>query len=79
MIVALRITVGRDAKGRYVLVNGSAFGVETAPGPVAARAVESVRGAVWGVAAVRDRWPAQARAAQERANAALRIESVSLL
>jgi hypothetical protein len=33
MTVALRISVVRDGKGRYVLGNGFAFGAETAPGP----------------------------------------------
>jgi hypothetical protein len=30
-IVTLRITVGREANGRYVLGKGSAFGVEMPP------------------------------------------------
>ena len=44
-IVTLRISVGRDGNGGYVLGNGSALGVETAPAnrpqdlPVAARAL----------------------------------------
>src|SRR5437868_4585887 len=33
MIVTLRITVGRDAKGRYVLGKGSALGAERPPAP----------------------------------------------
>jgi len=31
--VAFRMSVGREAKGAYVLGNGSAFGVEIAPAP----------------------------------------------
>src|SRR5689334_11915995 len=34
-IVTLRMTVGRDAYGRYVLGKGSALGAETAPAPAA--------------------------------------------
>jgi hypothetical protein len=33
MMVAFRISVGREAKGAYVLGNGSAFGREIAPAP----------------------------------------------
>jgi hypothetical protein len=33
--VTLRITSGADGRGVYVLANGSAFGVDTPPGPVA--------------------------------------------
>src|SRR5262245_20471770 len=33
MIVTLRITVGRDGYGTYVLGNGSAFGTLSAPAP----------------------------------------------
>jgi hypothetical protein len=33
MIVAFRMSVGRDANGVYVLGNGSALGSEIAPAP----------------------------------------------
>src|SRR5690349_12027112 len=45
-IVTFRMTVGREANGRYVLGKGSALGVEVAPGPGPAtlvRAAESRR------------------------------------
>jgi len=71
--VAFRITVGREPIGRYVLGKGSELGVESAPAPTPARAAESLRDVDAGVGAVRGRCVAQASAAQERANAALRI------
>jgi hypothetical protein len=39
--LTLRMTVGRDAKGRYVLGKGSALGAETAPAPGALWLAES--------------------------------------
>jgi hypothetical protein len=38
-ILTLRMTVGRDGNGTYVLGNGSASGVEVAPSPTAAAVV----------------------------------------
>jgi hypothetical protein len=42
MIVTLRITVGRDGNGAYVLGNGSALGVDSDPLPNAARPAAGV-------------------------------------
>jgi hypothetical protein len=40
-IVTFLINVGRDGKGLYVLGKGSAFGVDSAPGPGKARALSA--------------------------------------
>jgi hypothetical protein len=40
-IVTFLINVGREGKGLYVLGKGSAFGVESAPGPGSARALSA--------------------------------------
>jgi hypothetical protein len=45
MIVALRMATGREATGRYVLGNGSAFGADNAPAPGGVGDVESGFGA----------------------------------
>src|SRR2546423_6465329 len=59
-MLTFRITVGREAKGAYVLGNGSAFGVDIDPRPPSAVA-ESRAGVV--VVVVRARADAQARTA----------------
>jgi hypothetical protein len=48
MTVAFRMSVGRDAKGRYVLAKGSALGAEMAPGPGDVRFAAGVAGAAAG-------------------------------
>src|SRR5690349_12668844 len=42
----LRMTVGRDGNGRYVLGNGSALGVESAPAPAVPGRADEVEVAV---------------------------------
>jgi hypothetical protein len=75
MIVTLRMTVGVDGYGRYVLGNGSALGDDVAPcpGPAAGlAAVSPLTGAGACLAAAGE----QATAASTATNAAVRIAAV---
>jgi hypothetical protein len=51
-MVTLRITVARDANGRYVLGKGSALGAETPPAPAAPARADVSRRPVSGAAMV---------------------------
>src|SRR5690349_16113685 len=84
-MLTLRTTVVREGKGRYVLGNGSAFGVDSAPGPaLPAReppdvvVAAPVVGLVWGEGVCVAGCGRQAAAAASSATAvARRIASVA--
>ena len=74
MMVTFRISVAREANGRYVLGKGSSFGVERPPSEGAVRTVSLVRAGAAGVGVVASCARPDAQAVLMRLTASTRTE-----